>query len=210
MDEESNKPVIIFGILLLVVFSGVYFIPILLDDNSSSIEQYYFNGFLFEELGPLWYTQIQVGSELLDIPMHYGPRELLDLDYSNSTADDVRDFFDYVREFVDDSDKRFLSYLTFDPEDNLSVVALAAAELSFKLRQTSRIRLVSACTKNSTDCSDRMIITCDNTDFPVIYLNDNDESYVNVTDNCLEIAGRGPELMKLTNRVLYSFFGIMS
>ena len=216
-EKISNKPIIYFGVFLLFVFIGIYVLPQFLDtfNINNEVEQYYFNGFLFEKIGPLWYTQIQKNNDLFDVPMHYGPKELLDIPYSNETSQKVQSFFfEYVTLFKEKDQNNLLSYLTFDPEDNLSVIALGAAELTFKLRQTSRIKLISACTDNSTGsgCEDRMQINCTNTEFPVIYLNQEElvKPIIDVNDNCLTIAGDGTDLLRAVDRVLYSFFKIMN
>lgn len=216
-EKISSKPIIYFGVFLLFVFIGIYLLPQFLDtlgiDNEA--EKYYFNGFLFEKIGPLWYTQIQKNDDLFDVPMHYGPKELLDISYDNQTSENVKKFFfEYVTLFKEKDQNYLLSYLTFDPNDNLSVIALGAAELTFKLRQTSRIKLISACTDNSTGtgCEDRMRINCTNTDFPVIYLNQEKiaKPIIEVDDNCLTITGDGSDLLRAVDRVLYSFFRIMN
>ncbi|MBN2881329.1 hypothetical protein JXM83_04730 [Candidatus Woesearchaeota archaeon] len=211
-DSKNNKILIILGVLMLS-FAFILLFPKLFPSVQVATEEYYFNGFHFQKAGILWYTQIQKSGELFDLPMHYGPQELVKYKFDNETSKAINEFFTSTIGSYKTKDDYALSYITFDPQDNLSNLVLAATELTFKLRQTNRINLIAACTDNSTGsgCEDRLKITCDNTKYPVIYLDAvNTTSEVVVNENCLTIRGNGREILELTDRVLYNFFGIMN
>ena len=213
----------LFAIVALIIFAPKIMSMFTKTDTSGIVpsDKYYFNGFYFQKVGPLWYTEIQRGSELFSLPMHYGPKELTGFLLGNNTTNSIKVFFfDFIPKFIEKDTNLGLAYLTFDPKDNLSNVVLATTEISIKLRQTFGIKLVSACIDNSTGsgCEGREKITCNNTEFPVIYINEigsgidkgNSDGGVSVKGNCLTIEGNGVDVLKLTDRVLYVFFGIMN
>lgn len=212
----------IFAVLFLIIAGPKIYSRIVSPDTGAIIpsDQYYFNNFHFKKIGPLWYTQMSRNNQTFDLPMHYGPKELLSFRLDNKTVDMTRLFFyGFVPQFVEKETGFGLSYVTFDPGDNMSNVILSATELTIKTRQTLGIRLVSACIDNSTGtgCEGRAKVTCNNTEFPVIYLNEAGKGLdlgsgdgIYIKDNCLVIEGKGEDLLKMTDRTLYTVFHIMN
>lgn len=204
---------IIFGPKLLSVFFG--------DQKVIATDKYYFNGFLFQKVGPLWYTQIQKENLLFNLPMHYGPKELMDLDVNETTLKNAKNFVSfYINQFKETDTLMGLGYLTFDPKDNMSNVIMSATEMTLKLRDTYKIKLISSCIDNSTGtgCEGRSMITCNNTEFPVIFVNEINSGLdyglgapgIYVNDNCLIIQGNNDDILKYTDRLLYSLYQVMS
>lgn len=163
-------------------------------------EGYVYEGYSFVFANGLWYTQVQniAGTSIFDIPLHYGPEALKDIKIEgnfNST--------------IFNSNKEI--YITFDPlGQNLNYVALAVGEFDQTIIQAFNKAPVAACDKNETAaCQDRPIITCENTNKPVLYLKQEIETKVIFKDNCMIVQGTGPDIVRATNRLLLSLYGIM-
>jgi hypothetical protein len=158
------------------------------------------NGYSFVYANGLWYTQVQTisGTSLFEIPLHYGPRDLEDIPIEGNLNLDTFN-----------SEKGI--YITFDPlGQNLQYVALAVSEFDQSIIQAFNKIPIAACDKNETAaCIDRPIVTCENTDKPVLYLQQKPETKVIFKDNCMIVQGIGPDIVKATNRLLMDLYGIM-
>jgi len=157
---------------------------------------YVYNGFSFVFYDGLWYTQAKVGDRLLNVPMHFGPK---DVEYIK------------VKGKINERFKRSKIYITFDPEDpSLQYVALSAAELSSLLASGFGIMPVAACTKNVTDaCAKRPILDCSDKKKAIIYINQDNETVVEMKGNCIEVKGKDMELVKAVDRLMLKWLGIM-
>lgn len=162
---------------------------------------YIYQGYSFVFANGLWYTQVQniAGTSLFNIPLHYGPEAVKDIPmegYFNST--------------IFNSNKGI--YITFDPlGQNLNYVALAVGEFDQNIIKAFNKVPIAACDKNETvACQDRPIITCDNTDKPVLYLKQEPETKVIYDNNCMIVQGIGPEIVRAVDRLLLKLYGIMS
>ena len=209
-DHTNRNMIIVLGLIFLImiaVFSIRFFssedsIPTIDELHDLNIEgkegenNYLYNGFSFVFANGLWYTQIQGGNRLYNIPLHYGPRDLEDVEIIGDLSS-----FAGIKE----------TYITFDPtEENLGYVALANGELSTDLVKIFNTQLTATCTVNDTPaCEGVPVITCNNTDESVIFLRQSDEASVELIDNCVIISGRDEGLVKATNRFLYHLFSIM-
>jgi hypothetical protein len=102
-------------------------------------------------------------------------------------------------------------YITFEPDaDNVSSMAIAAAELSLNLAQGINRSLVAACSRNVTEaCATRPIVDCRDTDKAVIYLKENDVPFIKLEDNCIVIYGKGNDLLKGVDRLLMFWYGVV-
>ena len=159
---------------------------------------YTYNGFSFVRLEGLWFTQLTVpgSSNLYNIQLHYGPREVDDLAISG----EVKKFLQYPS-----------LYVTFDPLGrDLSSVALAAGELSLNTAVVLNITPTASCTRNETEiCKKLKIITCEDQQYPVVYLREAPRTGIVAEENCLTISGTGQDLVKATDRLLLEWMGIM-
>jgi len=161
---------------------------------------YIYNQYSFVFANGLWYTQVQTiaGTTLFDIPLHYAPKDLEDIPIEgefNSTL------FNSERGI----------YITFDPlGQNLNYVALAVGEFDQSIINAFNKIPIAACDKNETKaCSTRPIIKCDNTDKPVLYLQQKPETKVIFDNNCMIVQGIGPEIVRAVDRLLLKLYGIM-
>ncbi len=222
-DTRSTRYFFIsLGILVLVLVS-IFLIPRLfsdqgpqtlsdlhkkiLADGEDSDTAYVYNGYSFVFYDGLWYTQIlnQFSQELYDVPLHYGPRELIDV----SITGNLNSFFTRVlNTTIANNTHRY--YLTFNPDDeNMGYVALAAGELSQNLVTTFDIAPVSACIKEGAGCENVPIITCENIDFPVIYLTSGEPTMIYAEDNCITLQGNQAELVRTVDRFILKLYNVM-
>ncbi len=167
-------------------------------EGKESEFNYIYNGFSFVFVDNLWYTQIKRKDEtLLDVPLHFGPRDLEDIPITGE---------------INDKFKQPTAYITFDPtEDDFKFVALSSAELSLNLARGIEVMPIAACDRNKTAaCIDRPIVTCENKDKAIIYLKQTNETgEVKLGGNCVEVSGDGWELVKATDRVLLQWYQVM-
>jgi hypothetical protein len=155
------------------------------------------NGFVFEYYGGLWNTQWQLKDQIFNLRLHYNPQQVEDIKLEGQ------------------ADARFNqphTFITFDPgEENLSYVALSAAELSMSMVNVFNITPVAACSENLTDaCSNRPIVNCNNTNASVIYFKSGQPTKLDFRGNCLMIQGQGTELLRATERFLYAWYRILN
>ncbi len=212
-DQEGNKKnnsflysVIMIGIIVVVVGSillGIkMFSPRDIDDIRQEIVEkgeteygYMYNGFIFIEWEGLWHTQLQRGDELYNLHFHYSPGHVDQIPVTGSldTGVDTSKF-----------------YITSDPlEENKSLIAISLLELNLNLVKGLGAKTTVACYKNETEaCYNRPIITCDNTEEAVIFVKTGDKTKVVLDGNCIVIQGKGDDLLKAVDKVLFDFYGI--
>jgi len=195
-DVHKDTKKILISIAIIVVAIGFIISLRFIYDDGPQIEQYTYNGFTFTQQAGLWHTQWQRGTELYNIRLRYGPREVEDIPLAAPGAG------------INVSDTL---YLTFDPGPDLKYVALAASELSLNLKQVFNLSPVAACTVNvSEPCYDRPIITCENTDDAVIYIREDPEAALLLTDNCIIVQGEGEDLARAADKLIWIQYGIIT
>jgi len=157
---------------------------------------YIYNGFSFVFYDGMWYTQSRIGNTLLNVPMHFGPRDL-----ENIT----------VKGKINDRFKQKRIYITFDPEDpNMQYLALSASELSLFLAKGLDLEPKAACTKNITEaCANIPILDCSNKKKAIIYLNQDNETAVELKGNCIEVKGDKMNLVRAVDRLILKWLGVM-
>jgi hypothetical protein len=221
--DTSTRSFFIALAILGFVLIGVFMMPRLFPDQGPQTlneiqgmvvaegldteTAYTYNGYGFVYYDDLWYTQIldQFSGDLYDVPLHFGPRDLTDV----MVAGDLNAFFVGVTQGdIEGNIGRY--YLTFDPNgEDMGYVALAAGELSQNLVTTFNMAPVSACSAEGTGCEEIPIITCDNTEDPVIYLMSGESAAVYAADNCIVIQGDKEELVRSVDRFLLKLYNIM-
>ncbi len=171
-----------------------------LKEELNSNQGYLYNGYSFVFANGLWYTQVQnvAGTNLFNIPLHYSPNDIEDIPIEgqlNTTT------FNSIKGI----------YVTFDPlGTELQYVALAVGEFDQSIVKAFNKLPIAACDKNETSaCETRPIITCDNTDKPVLYIKQEPETKVIFDDNCIIVQGIGPEVVRAIDRLLLNLYGIM-
>jgi len=174
-----------------------------IDGKLDPEDGYMYNGYSFVKINNRWFTQVlqKDSAKIYNIELRYSPRELELVPVDGN----VKHFLNMSWDFGN------RTYITFDPtEENLSYVALAAADITTTLRKVEGIYPTAACTKNETDaCQYIPIIDCDFKGAPVIYVNQANITAAAIKDNCLIIQGKGIDILKATNKVFLIWHGIM-
>jgi len=211
MDKEAKNLMIIIGVvvgLFVILFAGSYFMKSTKRTNTISglhaqnmeMEEtefnYVYNGYSFVNVNGLWYTQVQGGNNLYDIPLHYGPRDLEEIPVIGELDEEF-----YGKDL----------YITFNPVDpNLQYVALASAELSINLAKGFGLVPTAACDRNQTEtCETRPIITCANNE-PTVYIKQSAKTQVILKGKCVIIQGTDLGLVQATDKFLLKMYGVMS
>lgn len=195
-DSDSMKFLII-GLVVIVVAIAAGFAIVKYLPQKQNTEVFTYNNFLFTKLGGLWWTQVQKGNTIYDVSLHYSPKEVENITVNGS---------------LDSRFNRAGVYLAFDPTvEEQKYVALAAGQLSLNLARAIEMTPVAACTKNITDaCANRPIVTCDNTDLPVIFLDITQDARVLLSGNCIIVSGKDREILRAAERLLYYWYGIVN
>lgn len=161
---------------------------------------YTYNGFSFVKTAGLWHTQIQSesGRILYGIAFRFSPRELEDIKITGTLNNSLFNSEDEI-------------YVTFDSlGENLQYIALAIGEFDQSITKSFRKIPVAACIKNETEaCKTRPIITCENTNKPVVYFKQDEKTRISYKNNCIVIQGQDIEITRATDRMLMQFYGIM-
>ena len=198
--EEGNdaiKLLYLVGAIVLIfvaIFAGSYFYN--KNIHKEKLLEVTYNGFTFVYAAGLWNSEWQRDNVLYNIHFHFNPLEAETVPvYGN----------------LDDRFNQGETYITFDPEDDdLNNVKLAVGELDLSLVKVFNIPLIAACAKNVTEaCFTRPLITCGNTNQSVIFLKEGNETRVDLKGNCMILQGKGIELTRAVDRVLYQWYGII-
>tara|TARA_Y100000310_G_scaffold306585_1_gene347859 strand:- start:189 stop:788 length:600 start_codon:yes stop_codon:yes gene_type:complete len=196
--KKKNKSLkyLIYGVIIIMaIFAILFIIGKLFPQN---YQGYDYNGFSFIKGKDMWFTQIQPPGEnkLYTIELRYGPRDLEEI----PIIGDPKIFL-----------TRNKTYITFDPYgDNLKYVGLAIGDIDLNLIKVLGIEPIAACTKNHSACSDRPIKNCENTNAPIILIQQDPISFVEQKENCLIVQGNGFELVKAADKLLLYLYGIMN
>jgi len=196
--EERQASYFIYAIVFIVIFIALIFSIRYFFPAKQEIQQYSYNGFIFTNIGGLWYTEIlkEGTNKSYSVPLHFSPSEL-----GNVTIEgDVNAFKNKTEIF-----------LTFDPNaEEFSYIALSASEVSINLAQTLNITPIAACTSNETPaCTGRLVVDCKNPGPPAIYFSYSNYTRVYVQNNCIFVQGFRQELVRATDRLLLKWFSIM-
>lgn len=158
-----------------------------------------YNGFLFQKIEGLWYTQWQKDDKVYNIPLRYNPYEVELVQVQGS----LNETFERSRPF-------FITFNPLEEDEDFRYLTLAVSELSLNLVRGLEQPVQSACTVNETmACHNRSIVDCSHADKAVIYLKAEDPTQVLLKGNCLVLQGKEMELLKTVDRALYHFYGIM-
>jgi len=216
--NETRNVLLFIGVVLVTLFALVV-LPYLFVEPEKTLDElhaenylnpptessYTYNGFSFVKAGDsqtnreFWYTQYALGTFIYDLPMRYGPREL-----------------ESIPKVIENSVPRnnyTQMYITIDPSNSTQrqFLTLAISEYSKKLFEVKSYPITAACTKNETfACSERPIVTCDNTEDAIVsYFKEDPETKITIDGNCFIIQGEGEDLDRAATRVVYELLGIM-
>lgn len=202
-DIPTNSATKIFYIILvltfiltfLFIFFGVKWIY---PEKSIVSETMEYNGFEFEKIAGLWHTEwVREGRPYI-VTLRYNPEEV----------EEVPIFGTITETF-----NQHNIYLSFDPTADpteFKYTALANSELSLSLVKAFGKNPIAACIKNETDaCVDRPIVTCEDGNKSVIIVAANGDPAVLMKENCIILKGAELDILKSTDKLLYTWYKIM-
>jgi len=199
----SKDKILIYTAIGIVVLVLVFVAAIELYDPEPEVPVETFQGFVFFKKADFWHFNWQRDAETTyTVSLRFHPREALEVELEGEILDTFNAFVDNNKEV----------YVTFNPQaDNFTYTALAAGELSLSVARALDVTPIAACTVDdgTETCVGRPIVTCDDTDKAVIFLDDvEDETKITLEDNCLIISGRGMEKLRAVDRVLYHWYRV--
>lgn len=215
INIKSDKLLITGAVLLILIFAAILGFRYLIKEKPQSIDELHalnFKGKLKPEQGyiykgtysfvkydDLWYTQMKSpkGSRLYNVQFRFGPKDVESIDIAGSLDWQL---FNNATEY----------YVTFNPTGNdFSSVALAVGDFNQQMTKIFFKSPIAACDRNETRaCVGRPIINCNNADKITLYVKEENKTAVHYDNKCIVVEGRGFELVKSVDRVLYDFYGI--
>jgi hypothetical protein len=187
--KEKSKQiwmsVIIAGLMVFSVFG------VLLSNQTSNELRY--GKFKFTQVGNYYVTKIS-GKE---IPFYTLPLEAETINISSIVTNTIKESY-----FVT---------LAFDPNsgaENLPVIELAR----FDLTQYLDGKIVSSAVTNlSSEYASLPLADCTNATLktPVIIFNISNTAGVVDADSCIYLNGKGRDILRLRDRILYSYYGVI-
>jgi len=160
-----------------------------------------YNNWEFTKIADTWWFEWQKDGNLFTVPLRFNPFEAENIPIKGKLDNELFNTGKNV-------------YVTFDLSENsgqdLTILALAATELTQNMATAIKRNPVAACTNNESDaCIDRPIKSCENTNDPVIFLKEGGESSITLSSSCITIEGERFELVKTVDRLLYQWYGII-
>jgi hypothetical protein len=198
-DDGKNTKYLVWIILIIfVLVAAIVAVRYFVNTTERKGEIVEYNHYEFEKREGLWWSIWQNGNIQYILSLRYNPVQTL-----NTTINGA---------LTQTFDQRDTIYVTFDPRpEDLSYVALSAAELSLNLANAMGVDVQAACTVNETEaCATRPIIDCNTQNVSVILLqNINTTANIAMKNDCITLSGKDFELTRAVDRLLYTFYGII-
>lgn len=160
---------------------------------------YVYSGYSFVKYDDMWHTKMMspMRSREYNIHFRYGPKEAKDVPTSGQLN---LTLFNSAKDY----------YVTFNPiGEELQYVALVVNDFNQQMINIFFKTPIPACDRNETDaCASVPIINCTNTDKLVFYVKTADETKVEVDNNCIIVQGKGFELVRAVDKLLYTLYDI--
>jgi hypothetical protein len=201
MSDKNDFYVMLIVIVLILITAILMAVPTIMktffpkEENLPTIT---YNGFVFTRIDPVWLTQYERNKQLYNLQFHFNPKEVENVPVSG--------------ELYDNFSNSSPVYITFDPDEgpDLRYVAVAAGELSMNIALGFNYEIASACTRNETEgCSDRPVVTCNDSDKSVVYIKLEAEPSVEFRGNCIIVKGKGVDLLKAVDNLLFRWYRII-
>ena len=187
------------GVLIAIgVFAiFLYLIPELMPEEPK-VQEVEYNYFKFKKAGPVWDTLVMYDDKLLQPSFRFLPTEIEEVPIEGR---------------LDEAFGNETIYLTFDPladPNEFQTLTIAVSEMGMNIVKGLERQIEAGCTQNETEaCFNRTIVDCSNTEKSVIFFNPIEEPKVILRGKCIELRGKGFELVKSVDRVLYAWYGIL-
>ena len=169
-----------------------------LDQKLPLEEGYVYKGYSFVKVDGLWWTKVRIDHRTINVPLHFGPKELEDINISG----------DLSYEF----NNKGKVHIAIDPEVNYNrYYTLALMELNNNVAQGLNHEIIASCTKENYVCEERPIVNCDDTKGnAVIELRVANETKIVFNETCILIQGQGMDLVRASNRLIYYWYRVMN
>lgn len=214
--KSSEKVLLISVAVIVLLLASIFAYSVLLKPQPKTLEEmhvlnlngklkpeqgYTYKGvYSFITLDNLWYTQLKSpkGTKIYNLALRYSPKDLQDIAIEGSLNSD---FFNSQSKF----------YNTFNPAgEELSYVSLAIADFSTHMSKVFEKEPAAACDRNETEpCKTRPIVTCEDKEKLVLYIKESERFRAYYNSNCIVVEGKGFDLVKGVDRVLYNLYNIM-
>ncbi len=186
---------IAFVLLFFIVFFGIKWFY----NEQAAVPSMEYNGFEFKKMSGLWHTTWMNDGQAYTVTLRYNPEEVETVPMMGEISTNF---------------SKHQVYLSFDPTANATefkYTALANAELSLSLVKAFAKEPIAACIKNETEaCADRPIVTCESKDKAVIIVSANGDPAILMKNNCIILKGEGLDILKSTDKLLYTWYKIMT
>jgi len=214
--KTSDKALIFTIAVIVLLLASVFLVSTFLKQRPKTLEELHVlnlqgklkpeQGYVYKEAysfinyDSLWYTQLTSpkGTKVYDLALRYSPNDLKDIVIEGNLD---KFLFDEKNEF----------YVTFNPNGtDFSYVSLAAADFGTHMSKVFEKNPIASCDRNVTEtCKTRPIVTCDDKDKLVLYIKESERQRSYYNGNCMVIEGKGLDLVKGVDRVLYNLYSIM-
>ena|SRR3989344_4961588 len=214
-STTSGKGIVIMMLVLIGIFAlfigGSYVYNKLTSADVVNIDQlheqnleekldeetgYVYNGYSFVKADGLWWTEIHIREMNLNIPLHFGPKEV-EFVPMKGTMDPAFNIGENM-------------YIAIDPTTADKYYTLATSELSFNIAKGINRIPVGSCTEENYICENRTIVSCENTQGkPVVELALAEETRIDISGTCIKVSGSEYGIVKAVDRLLYHWYGIM-
>lgn len=200
--KKDQEKILYWSIALVVAIIIIIFAATRFYSKEPEYETMAYNNWEFTKMAGMWWFEWQKNDIIYQIPLRFNPQEAKEVPVVGKVNTTKFNSENYV-------------YITFDfsnsTKQNLSMLALAATELTQNIATAINRVPIAACRNNNSDvCFDRPIKNCKNTDEPVILLNEGGgKGMMLLADNCIILQGTGIELVKAVDRLLYHWYRIL-
>jgi hypothetical protein len=184
--SDKAKQIIMGVVIALLMILSTFGIII---GNQTSSSRY--NGYKFSINGNQYATKIN-GKEMLFYSL---PSQSDFINVSSSIPNKIKE--------------AYIVMFTFNPQDTVNIQILEIVR--FDLSQYIDKVILNGVLNASTDYPDFPVITCANATLqtPVIIMNMSDATGIVDIDNCIYINARGTEFLRMRDRLLYSYYGVI-
>jgi len=187
-EKKSDKAKqVVMGIVIALIMVLSTF-GIIIGNQTSSLS---YNGYKFQLNGNQYATKIN-GKEMIFYSL---PSQSDFINVSSSIPNKIKE--------------SYIVMLTFNPADkvNIQIIELVRFDLSQSLNKV----ILDGVLNVSTDYPSLPLITCANATLktPVIIMNMSDTPGIVDIDNCIYLNARGTEFLRMRDRLLYSYYGVI-
>ena len=162
---------------------------------------YNYNGFEFLLYDGLWWTAVYLEDKntILQVPLHYGARDLVDVSFSGSLDLAFDDYADV--------------YMAIDPLVANKYYTLALSEVNFNLVKGIGRRPVGVCNQKHEACDDREIVSCASNilGVPVVefVLEAGSLGEVVFDGMCVKVIGDDETLLQAADALILLWYGVV-